>query len=369
MATAENVWRGMGRISPAEPAEIPILATHSGGRLKNPAPAKKWGGFVGVVDYFFHREKKEPSEQFEHYLILSQKNPGNATFHLKLAEIYQRTGEEEKAIAQYLQSAGIFSRDQYFPQAMAIYKHILSLNPHLVQVNLKMAEIFRQTGFWADAISQYKLAIKHYERWGRREKIPEIKNLINELESQRASQEKKTQASANFIELPETKSGTNPVAAPESGAAADVPEERAFPDGKGKKNDHAFDLRAQLVSEETLELKGVNEISTDKLFGFEEIFKELQETVIPKEVYPDFNYQMGVACREMGFNDGAIEQLRMALENGQKPVESAKLLSKCFREKGWFHEAEKYFEKAVRMENKSQDHPSAITQEFAMVHS
>ncbi len=118
-----------------------------------------------------------------------------------------------------------------------------------------------------------------------------------------------------------------------------------------------------------MELKGVNEISTDKLFGFEEIFKELQETVIPSEVYPDFNYQMGLACREMGFNDGAIEQLRMAVENGQKPVESAKLLSKCFREKGWFHEAEKYFEKAIRMENNSQEHPSAVTQEFAMVHS
>jgi tetratricopeptide (TPR) repeat protein len=368
MATAENVWKGVGGISPTEPARIPTLAARSGRRLKNSALGKKWGGFSGVVDYFFHREKKEPGEQFDHYLSLSQKNPGNATFHLKLAEIYQRMGEEEKAIAKYLQSAAIFSRDRYFPQAMAIYKHILSLSPHMVQVNLKMAEIFRQTGFWADAISQYKLAIKHYERWGRREKIPDIKNLMNELESQRALEEKKAQASANFGELPEIKPDTNPVSGPGIAPPTDIPGENALLDGKEKKSDRGFDLRAELVSEEPLELKGVNEISTDKLFGFEEIFKELQETVIPNEVYPDFNYQMGLACREMGFNDGAIEQLQMALENGQKPIESAKLLSKCFREKGWFHEAEKYFATAMEMENNSPKNASAITQKFALVH-
>jgi hypothetical protein len=42
-------------------------------------------------------------------------------------------------------------------------------------------------------------------------------------------------------------------------------------------------------------------------------FKELKEIGGPSIVDPDFNYSMGVACREMGFLDDAVEQFRRGL--------------------------------------------------------
>jgi tetratricopeptide (TPR) repeat protein len=75
---------------------------------------------------------------------------------------------------------------------------------------------------------------------------------------------------------------------------------------------------------------------------------------------------MGNACKEMGFNDGAIEQFQIALEKGQKPAEAAKLLSKCYREKGWFHEAQKCYEKAMEIESHNRSKNSSAN-ELGMV--
>ncbi len=101
------------------------------------------------------------------------------------------------------------------------------------------------------------------------------------------------------------------------------------------------------------------EISTERTLGFEAIFKEMQATAMPGDVYPDFHFQMGKACMEMGFNDGAIEHLLIAMEKGQKPAQAANLLSKCYREKGWFHEARMCYEKAMEIERQRQREPSA----------
>ena len=368
MATAENVWRLTGGIAPLKTEGIPSMIK-SPGRMEDSQPKKKGGGIFGVLDFFFRKEDKEPPNQLEHYLDLSHKCPGNATVHLKIAEIYQRQGEEEKAIGKFLQAAEIFFQDNFFPQAMAIYKHVLSINSHLVHVNQKMAEIYRKTGFWADAISQLRIVAKHYEQWGKKERLPEILKAIQELESQRLPRENKAQDLPDSPKPAMTKSDPFSPPAFKMVPPGKAAKEAVSPEGIEKKQDLYFDLRAQLATTEAVDLKSIKEIPTDKLFGFEEIFKELQETVIPAEVYPDFHYHMGMACREMGFNDGAIEQLQMAFENGQKPAESARLLSKCFREKGWFHEAQKYFEKAMKMEDDSRKRTSGFTSELVLVHS
>ena len=83
-----------------------------------------------------------------------------------------------------------------------------------------------------------------------------------------------------------------------------------------------------------VKFEGLKEISTEKVCGFGEILKELKGSVYPDEVYPNFNYHMGMACLEMGFIDEAIGQFQVAIEKGQNPFEAAKLLDTCLTEKG-----------------------------------
>ena len=86
----------------------------------------------------------------------------------------------------------------------------------------------------------------------------------------------------------------------------------------------------------------------EKIYGFEEIFKELKETSGPSAVDPNFNYNLGVASREMGFLDDAIEQFQIALEKEQNPFEAANMLGLCHKEKGQWEEAAQAFQKALK---------------------
>ncbi|HXZ34970.1 MAG TPA: hypothetical protein VEL68_03015 [Thermodesulfobacteriota bacterium] len=323
---------------------------------------KKSGGLFSVLDYFFSKEKKDSQDFYAEVLELAQKNPENAAFQVKLAEVYQRKGKEEKAIAKYLQAAEVFCRGKFFPQAMVIYKQIISINPHLIHANQKMGEIYRKMNYFSEAIAQYKIVAKHYEQWGKKERVPEVLKLIQEMEREKNVREKKATPYERQKPL-ESQEDRRALSLPQPDPSSPTPQKGGLP---GDKQGQGFDLVAELAIKDPGDSMDPKEITTQKPFGFEEIFKELQETVIPTEVYPDFNFQMGKACKEMGFNDGAIEQFQIALEKGQKPAEAAKLLSKCYREKGWFHEAQKCYEKAMEIESYNRSKNSS-TSELGMV--
>jgi tetratricopeptide (TPR) repeat protein len=350
-------------ILPLKPVEAILPIPSPPKTPKKRIARKRSGRLFGVLDYFFSKEKKKPGDSYEEVLELAQKNPENATFQVKLAEVYQRKGEEEKAIAKYLQAAEVYCRENFFPQAMAIYKQIISINPHLIHANQKMGEIYREMGYFSDAIAQYKIVAKHYEQWGKKERVPGILNLIQEMEREKTVREKKA-APCESQEPLESQEDRKNLCPPKLVPASPAPQKGALP---GEKKDQGFDLVAELAIKDPGDPIDPKETSTQKPFGFEEIFKELQETVIPAEVYPDFNFQMGNACKEMGFNDGAIEQFQIAFEKGQKPAEAARLLSKCYREKGWFHEAQKCYEKAMEIEINSRGKNLNIKSELGMV--
>jgi tetratricopeptide (TPR) repeat protein len=363
MPHTESFSRSGYEIPPPKTMESGPAVPTLGNRPDGSHQRKRSGKLFSRLGHFFGRDKNGLDGSLEEYMELAQRFPENAAYQLKLAEIYQKKGAEEKAIAKYLQAAEVFGHDNFFPQAMAIYKQVLSLNPHLIHANQKMGEIYREMGYLSEAITQYKIVAKHYETWGRKERIPQIQAQIRELEAEKSAREKKAPAPVETKKAPEAKGDVvpqprlKPVSPPKAIRPAPSPREN---------NENLFDLSAELAAGHPGDLKDVKEISTDKLFGFEEIFKELQETVIPAELYPNFNYHMGKACREMGFNDGAIEQLQIAMQNGQKPVDAARLLSKCFREKGWFHEAQKYFEKAMQMESDTRKRTPSFKSELVM---
>jgi tetratricopeptide (TPR) repeat protein len=136
-------------------------------------------------------------------------------------------------------------------------------------------------------------------------------------------------------------------------ASSTIPSGMAF-SVPGEK-DVFFDLGAELEDGKNIGYERFEEITTEKSYGFEEILKELKRTSGPSKVDPNFNYNMGVACREMGFVDEAIEQFQSAFEAGQKPFEAAYLLGLCFQDRGQPIEARQSFEKALKVEGASTD--------------
>lgn len=298
-------------------------------------------GFYDKLNEWVKKVKPGPangSSSVDQYMDLLVKEPGNAKAHLKLAEFYQRKGEKQKAISEYLLAAEIFMKNNFYARAMAIYKQIPKQDPTLDHVYLKIADIYRKMGFAGDALAQYKLILHHYNSRGMIDKAREIMDLMMELDPEKNSlgeQSRALQEAFGFRDL-------------ENGDAAPLEK------GRDKRSDAAtqdpfFDLGAELDGGKLVEAFAAKGTVTEKISGFDDILKELKEISGPSTAYPHFNYQMGIACREMGFFEDAIEQFKVAYKKGQSPFEAANMLGLCYKEKGKWEEAREAFEKALKV--------------------
>jgi tetratricopeptide (TPR) repeat protein len=313
-------------------------------------------GIIEKLNYFFKKEEFIASKELEFYSKLVKRQPNNTKAHLKMAELYQKKKDHPKAIAEYLTAAEIYCKNNLFPQAMAIYKQILKQNHGLDHVHLRIADIYRQMGFLGDAFYRYNLLLQHYNTYGEKEKAMEVMSLMAELDPRKFTIEENPAISKNVADLPEP-----------NGGEADNFEISARVDLKKEKQEGFYNLGAAIETGSPLELKGYHEISMEKGFGFKEILTELKETAGPSKAYPNFNYHMGVACREMGFIDEAIEQFQVALEKEQNPFEAAKSLSWCYKEKGWWGEARQTLEKTLRVDEITEEKMAVIKKELDII--
>ena len=274
------------------------------------------------LSHRFKKEKHPTINEMKNYLELTKKEPCNANAHLKLAEIYEKKGEKQKANAEYFLVAEMFSKNGLYPHAMAIYKQILKQDQSLDLVNLKIANTSEKMGLLRDAFSQYSHLLHKYHGLGLKDQTQEIMALMDGLEQTKLQADERIYLKYRLMKemMKLEQEGKKYFECPEK-------EEKEF-----------FDLGAELEMSIPIEVKDVKNISTDKVNGFEEILKELKESSGLNNLYPNFNYDIGNACLEMGFLDEAIDQLQMAIDNGQNPFDAAKLLGTCFTKKGLWNE-------------------------------
>jgi pentatricopeptide repeat protein len=316
-------------------------------------------GFFDKLNELVKKVKPGPvngSSGPEQYMDLLIKEPGNAKAHLKLAEFYQRKGEKQKAISEYLLAAEIFMKNNFYARAMAIYKQIPKQDPTLDHVYLKIADIYRKMGFAGDALAQYKLILHHYNSRGMMDKAREVMDLMMEVDPEKNSLGEQSKVLQETFKFRDSES---------SEASPSEPGRERRTDGAPQ--DPFFDLGAELGREKTMDAVAVKEVVTEKMSGFDDILKELKEISGPSTAYPHFNYQMGMACREMGFFDDAIEQFKVAFKKGQTPFESANMLGLCYKERGKWEEAREAFERALKIKGILQEKSLEVKFEIALI--
>jgi len=297
--------------------------------------------FCGIIKMGVMKKLREllkkgdprPESKEVEFRDLARQEPDNANAHLKLAEVYQKKGVQQKAVAEYLLAADLFAKDQFHGRALAIYKQLCRRDPSLDQVYGKMADIYREKGCLADAFHQYRILAQHYENAGEKEKALNIAKIMGEIDLQKID----GNGGKEIRVLPRGKS-----------EGSSRPAEAVAEGG--------FDLGAALATAGPLRVEIPPKVSVlEKGIGVEEIFKELKDLGGPSAADPHFNYNMGVAYRELGFFDEAMEQFEAAVKKGQKPFEGLSMLGFCYWEKGMWNDAQQSFEKALTTENIPQE--------------
>jgi tetratricopeptide (TPR) repeat protein len=305
---------------------------------------------MALLDKFIvFRKRETPQDTIseEKCLDLIERDPENDKAHLKLAEICEKKGEKQKAISEYLLAADIFTKKKFYTGAMAIYKKLVKQDPSADHVYLKIADIYRKMGFLGDALVQYRVLAEHYESLGMKDKAGEVMKLMAQMGPRKAASKGRGFKSA--AQSPKGEEGS-----PRLGEVSSEP---------------FFDLRTELKAAEPLEMKASHEVSTlEKLYGIEDIFKELKEISGPSVVDPHFNYDLGAAYAKAGFLDDAIEQLQAAFTGGQKPFEASSMLGFCYKKKGMLEKSCQSFEKALQVEGISREETMNVKYELGLLY-
>ena len=247
--------------------------------------------------------------------------PMNAHVHLKLAGIYQKNGEKQKAFSQYSKAAEIFCEAGQYPKGLAICKMLLKENPQQEHIKLELAEIYRKMGFFAQAFNEYHKLYCSYIRAGMEDKALETIGAMAELDPNKFTLDEKNNLGPRSSEKGNGQKTNEKIA-------------EINPNDPPEKDKEAFfDLATMLEPHIPSESDKFKSVIMEEGHGFEKIYEELKEARDVDKLYYNYNYQMGLVCRKMGLIDEAIKQFKAALEKQQNPIEASKLLSQCLKDK------------------------------------
>ncbi len=124
---------------------------------------------------------KKAYSEIEEFEKLIKKRPDDDRAYVRLAELYARSGKEEKAIGLYEKAAHIFEKKGFLNKAKAVLKQALMLNPEHGKINVLLADYDRQSGLTKDALMRYQTAVNYYAQAGNKAAAINILRKIVEL--------------------------------------------------------------------------------------------------------------------------------------------------------------------------------------------
>ena len=125
-------------------------------------------------------DKGQIDKAVKEYLRIVNEDPKDVRVWLKIGDLYAKKGAKQDATETYLKVARFYHEQGFFLKAVAVYKQILKLDPRLVDVILKLAELYRQLGLMSDAMQHFESVAAHFHREGNtKEALATVKKLVD----------------------------------------------------------------------------------------------------------------------------------------------------------------------------------------------
>jgi len=307
---------------------------------------------MSLFDKFFGRNKA--SKEIAACEGALEKRPNDTMILKKLGDLYLKAENFKNASDVYVRLGELYSDKGFYPKAIALYKQAIKINPTWEGPYEKLAELYQVQGFSREAATQYVKLSEILEQSGDSveatmymQKAAELDPAINQVSRKVHSFKVKEKAM------------TEPVP-------------KTAPKPEVERTDF-YDLTKELDTQLEKELE---EFSIDETYddtvdttGVESVFKAIQENAA-QEVKDDplFQYNMGLAYRETGLLDEAIDAFRKVVGTGEKLYDAFVMLGITYRERGLFHESLDSLRQAVSLEEASTDMKVGILYEIAQTY-
>ncbi len=108
------------------------------------------------------------------YRTLLELDPRDGSARLKLGDIHLRLGEKGEAVAAYLKVAHQFMKEGFDAKAVALFKQITKLAPEQIEVYVPLAELYQRLGLIAEAMSALQTATEGFQNAGRKREALEL---------------------------------------------------------------------------------------------------------------------------------------------------------------------------------------------------
>ena len=292
------------------------------------------------------------------YLDAAAKNPDDIRIHIKIAELYFKNNNKDKAISEYLYAADTYKQKKLFQIAISIYNHILALDPGQTAVYTTLADIHQKNGFKGDAVATLgKLAV-YYHQNGFSNKAAEVLQKILEIDP---SNEQFRQKVAKFYESAGIRSDKKPAVAETQQPVTKPLEE--------KPSSVFFDLEAALESDSSIHVSAPAEQGSDapaQQQPYDDIFTQIktEAEAAPDEAAPDLHYELGMAQQRLGALEEAMKEFEMAIEHKQKVAHSYLQLAHCCQALNNLEKAEAYINQALALDFLTEDEIKSLRDEL-----
>jgi tetratricopeptide (TPR) repeat protein len=260
-------------------------------------------------------------KKLNEYLMIAKNTPEDIAIHIKLAELYLKNNNKDKALSEYLYAAQKYEEKKLYQIAISTYHLIISIDPEKTYIYTSLADIYIRNGFNGDAVSILeRLAHYYYERNLLSECI-ETLNKILDIDPDNEIFKLKVK---KFIENKELMSSENLINFSRENLSNRSQGQNSFQSLIKKASYDFFDLEESLQGDDSYTLAS-DHAPQEETVCFEEnqsqqkpydaIFNEIKQINEQgaESALPDFYYNLGIAHMQVKQFENAIEDFKRAI--------------------------------------------------------
>ena len=268
-------------------------------------------------------------------------DPDNPALHEALADRVLADGDEIRALEELELALAGFESGQDWGRASGLANRLVTLAPEVIRYHQKRVELAYRQGDREPLLEAYLALGDSLAQAGATEKAMAVYSRVQEHDPDN------TRAAAALRVLRRPPQKPHPEATPPARAAAAAPApepvDQSFVDFGSLVLDQssARDTRMRVTRREPQD--------EDEQREFQEILQQFKQGIDQNIDTEDYqaHYDLGIAFKEMGLLDEAVEQFQKALRSPEGRLRTSEALGICFFEKNQFAIAESVLRRAV----------------------